>query len=132
MEILFPIFITVFYLLLDALNACRAFDSRVDRTRMPANPITKGPGMLYVFARWLPSQKIRMDLPVVYYIPCDSHETAKKLAEIIHLFVSDKGKVIDLPSVSSLKKYVSDYYQLTNLDLSRFPIPTNRILEGMK
>jgi hypothetical protein len=130
MEILFLIVITV-YLLLDALSACRAFDLRMGRQCKSVNPGMRLPGMLYVFARWLPTQKIRMDLPVVYYIPCDSQETAKKLAEVIHLFVSDKGKVVDLPSVNSLKKYVSNYYQLPHFDLFRFPIPSNKILEGL-
>lgn len=86
--------------------------------------------MIYVFARWLPSQKIRMDSPTIYYIPCEDRETAEKLASTLQRFGTGKGNVIELPNINELKKHVSDHYRLTAFELSLFPIPTDKLLEG--
>lgn len=87
--------------------------------------------MIYVFARWLPSQKIRMDLPTIYYIPCDSRDMAEKLVSAIQRFGTDKGSAVELDTIGDLKKHVSAYYQLADFELSRFPIPTDKLLKGM-
>lgn len=87
--------------------------------------------MIYVFARWLPSETIRLDLPAIYYIPCDDRETAEKLASTLQRFGTDKGNVIELPNIKDLKKHVSDYYRLTAFELSLFPISIDKLLEAM-
>lgn len=89
--------------------------------------------MIYVFARWLPSETIRLDLLAIYYIPCDDRETAEKLASTLQRFGTDKGNVnvIELPNIKDLKKHVSDHYRLTAFELSLFPISTDKLLEGM-
>lgn len=87
--------------------------------------------MLYVFARWQPSEKIRMDLPTIYYIPCDNREIAEKLMSAIQRFGTDKGSAVELDTIDDLKKQVSIHYQLSDFELSRFPIPTDKLLKGM-
>lgn len=77
MEALFLIVLVMFYLALDAPSAVRVFDSRI---RLPANWGSGRLIMIYVFARWLPSETIRLDLPTIYYIPCDSRDIAETLA----------------------------------------------------
>jgi hypothetical protein len=129
MEAFFSIVMASFYLLLDALSVNRALQSRINPSS--SNFSIRRLDLLYVFARWRPSHSIKTDLPVVYYIPCDNRETAEKLANVIHRFVSDQGNIVDLPDLGSLEKYVSAHYSLTRFDLSPFPIPSNRILEEM-
>lgn len=86
--------------------------------------------MIYVFARWRPSEKIRMISPMIYYIPCDNWESAEKLAGTLPRFGTDKASVIELPDIQDLQQHVSNYYQLSNFELSPFPIPTDKLLKG--
>lgn len=87
--------------------------------------------MIYVFARWLPSEEIR-GRSTIYYIPCDSRETAEKLANAVQRFGTDKGNVVEVPSIGELKKHVSIHYRLTGFELTRFPISTDRLLDDEK
>lgn len=129
MEGLILVVLVVFYLLVDAPSAVAAFESRARQRCWPSN--LGQPAMIYVFARWLPSQKIRMDLPTIYYIPCDKRDIAEKLADSLHRFGTDKGHVVELPNINDLKKHVSSHYQLTDLELTPFPISTDKLLEGI-
>jgi len=87
--------------------------------------------MFYVFARWLPSEKIRMNVPTIYYIPCDNRNIAEKLAGMLERFGTDKGTVIELRDVDDLRKQVSIHYRLSDFELSPFPIPAGKLLESM-
>lgn len=131
MEVFFLTALIMLYLLFDAPSACRAFDSRINRFYGPGSFGYGSQEVIYVFARWLPSQKIRMDSPTIYYIPCDGQEIAEKLASTLQRFGTDKGTVIDLSNIHDLEKHVSNHYRLTDFELSRFPIPADKLLEGM-
>jgi hypothetical protein len=128
MEALFLIALTVFYLLFDAPSAARAFDSRIHR--LSGNSDSGRSIMIYVFARWLP-EKIRLDLPTIYYIPCDSRDIAETLAGTLPRFGTDKGNIIELPDIDSLRKHIFIHYRLSDFELCPFPIPPDKLLEGM-
>ena len=68
---------------------------------------------------------------MIYYTPCDSRGIAEKLASTLHRFGTGKGSVIELPDIDGLRKHVSIHYQLSDFELSPFPIPADKLLEGM-
>lgn len=130
MEVFFPIILIIFIIFLvifDARNAYRAFDSRMNRAEGLATS-KKNQVLIYVFARCPQPQKPAIDLPKIYFIPCDNRKIAEKLAVALRQFCADKGNIVDLPDVSSLRKHISNHYGLTDFDLSRFPIPTDKLL----
>lgn len=77
--------------------------------------------MIYVFARWRPSEKIRLDVPMIYYISCDNRDIAEKLAGTLQRFGTDKGNVIELPGVDDLRKRFPSIIRYPILSCPRFP-----------
>lgn len=129
MEAFILIALIMLYLLFDAPSACRALELRIKRFDKSEDFGHGGQEVIYIFARWLPSQIIKVVLPTIYYIPCEDRETAEKLASAIQRFGTDKGSIVDLPNIRDLKKHVSDHYKLSDFELSRFPIPTDKLLQ---
>lgn len=87
--------------------------------------------MLYVVGQWNPSDKIKLVIPAVYYIPCDDQETAGKLLKSVQRFGIEKGVVVELTGMEGLKDHVARQYELQDFDLYEFPISTHTLLQDL-
>lgn len=57
---------------------------------------------------------------------------ANRVVEAIKFFGTKDECKVDLPNFESLKRYIAQIYELTDFDLTMFPIPTYKLLRDIE
>jgi hypothetical protein len=73
-----------------------------------------------------------MATPTIYYMPCIDEATGRRLLMQMKRFGTDEGDVVDLPGLYSLRNYVALSLAIDEFNLTLFPIPAEKLLQGDK